>query len=379
MGPRVRYFLYPLGVYTAFIGVTHVVTQKRIEQRQVEGNSVDKFQPMKVFGRFENPFNEYRPQTLYEFLVMRVIEIWVGEHGRLHDTLEERKEHIGWEPVDIQSLEATGNGGEFMTYTWIGQSCGLVTMPRGGPKVLLDPLFGEHLVSKLGPKRILPIPLGLEELMVSKCRPDYVLVSHDHPDHLERDSVERIGDEAEWIVPTGVGNYLRKNGVNRIREMKWWERVHIDSDGKDEYEVVCLPAMHWSGRVMLDANLTLWSSFMILKNGESMFYHGGDTGYTKEVFKVIGREYGPVKFAALPIGQYCPEWHQKPRHISPEEALQVCEDMSIQSMVGVHWGTFVLSSEAYWEPGEALALAAVTRHGVTSIVPKLGETIKIEC
>lgn len=377
---RLKYILYPLGVYTAFIGVTHVITQHKIKQRENTTQGIEKFESLEVLGRFENPFKEYRPQTLYEFFIMRVIEIWVNEHGSLHEDLEDRKSHLGWQEVNLEQLSqlSENKNNDFMSYTWIGQSCGLVTMPNNGPRVLLDPLFENHLVSKFGPKRILPIPISLNDLM-ENGKPEVVIVSHDHPDHLEKESVLKIGDSCKWIVPYGVGKYLRKNGVSNIQEMKWWDKIPIESQSKDKYEIVCLPAMHWSGRIMLDANLTLWSSFLIIKNGESIFYHGGDTGYTSELFKTIGKEYGPVKFAALPIGQYCPEWHQAPRHISPMEALKICKDMKIETMAGVHWGTFVLSSEKYWEPGMKLKDISEGIDFTNAIVPKLGGCIKIKC
>lgn len=109
---------------------------------------------------------------------------------------------------------------------------------------------------------------------------------------------------------------------------------------------------------------------MILKKGRSIFYHGGDTGYVDGLFKKIGDKYGPITLAALPIGQYCPEWHQKPRHISPLESIKMMKEMKVENMVGVHWGTFTLSSEDYLEPADKLT--EINAEGAT--VPQPGFT-----
>lgn len=373
---RIKYLLYPLGIYTSYVGVTHILTQRQISSRSDETPGEDKFQHMRILGRFENPFKEYRPQTLYEFFVMRIMELYSGDHGSLHDTQQEIVSHLGgYQHVDINQMLKQYD--ESINFTWIGQSTSIVCMPKGGPKILLDPLFENHLMNKLGPKRILPTPLTIDELVQHNSSDDaidYVVVSHDHPDHLESSSVEKIGNSTKWIVPFGVGKFLSKHDVTNFIEMKWWETQSLG----DGYEIVCLPTMHWSGRYLYDANLSLWCSFLITKDGKSLFYHGGDTGYVEELFKSIGSKFGPVEFAALPIGQYCPQWHQAPRHISPQESIQICEDMQIKNMVGVHWGTFVLSSENYWEPGKLLNDLSKEVESTNAMVPILGESMKIK-
>ena len=135
---------------------------------------------------------------------------------------------------------------------------------------------------------------------------------------------------------------LARKGIYKVIEMDWWDTIditnYISDNLSDKYEIECVPSMHWSGRYVIDSNQSLWCSYVIKRNGESLVYHAGDTGYLKELFDVIGKRCGPIKLALLPIGQYCPSWHQKPRHISPEEALRICSQVQASFMKGVHWG-----------------------------------------
>lgn len=392
MGIKFKSILGALATYTAYTGYSYSLTQREIKLREIEidgkskGNDIEdirRWEIFKVGERFENPFSEYRPQTLYEFFIMRVIElfdIWKLKEakGGVPFNIEKVKQSLGW--VNFQETEeeiADGlkftelyrdkivNDG-YIGFTWFGQSCSLIE--SGDRKMVTDPLFEDWIVnSKIGPKRIVPCPTKkLSDI-------DWVFVSHDHPDHLGEDSVKMLqNDKTKWIVPVGIKSFLVNLGIreSNIREMKWWDKFQLD----DNFEVVCLPAMHWSGRLLYDSNLSLWCSFLILKNGKGLFYHGGDTGYVNKLFKQIGDIYGPIKLSALPIGQYCPEWHQKPRHISPRESVKIMQEMGIHKLVGVHWGTFVLSSEHYLEPKQLLEKEATKEGKVNNIViPKPGQ------
>lgn len=367
MGLKIRSILYALATYTTFTTYNYIETQRviaeRLEKFQKTGND-ERFNTLTINGTFENPFTEYRPQTIYEFFIMRLLELTEIKifdrssgrgKGNVPNDIHERVQETGWIETNLNKLndvfkDCLDNGK--LSYIWLGQSCGLFT--SGDKKFLLDPIFENFIVnSYIGPKRILPSPIDLDD-MKDIIKPNYILISHDHPDHLGDSTVQQLtgNNGIKWIVPIGLNKFLNNNGVpnDQIVEMKWWDRTRLD----DEFEVVCLPAMHWSGRKLYDSNTSLWCSFLILRNGKGLFYHGGDTGYAQEVFKKIGDLYGPIKLGALPIGQYCPEWHQSPRHISPSESIKIMNEMKIHKLIGVHWGTFVLSSEPYLEPGEKL-------------------------
>lgn len=391
-----------------------------ISDSELTGDEIDvsKFRSANIAGMFVNPFDEYRPQTAFEFVLVRVMEFFESIYGsrfELHDRVP------GNEDVDVEHLlklfnpdleqmrknsaifqecvklndfkrfslassswfSGSASLSQQILFTWLGQSCSLVQV--SGVNFLTDPLFSDHLINKrVGPKRLIKSAMTLEDVKyATNDKLDFVLVSHDHPDHLEMDVVKKIGNSATWVVPLGLKKKLARKGVYKVIELDWWDTVNINpyigNDLPDTYEIVCVPAMHWSGRYVFDSNKSLWCSFIIRRNGESLVYHAGDTGYSKDLFNIIGRKYGPIKLGLLPIGQYCPSWHQKPRHISPEEALQVCLDLSIKFMKGVHWGTFKLSSEPILEPKTLLTkLSANIGKSDFYKVPEFGLTYRYD-
>ncbi|CAK7895639.1 N-acyl-phosphatidylethanolamine-hydrolyzing phospholipase D, mitochondrial [[Candida] anglica] len=399
--------------------------QKLISTSNTDGVDFSKFKSATVAGTFVNPFEEYRPQTAFEFLMVRImeaIESIYGNQFELHnklpggdtrdieDVLKSHKPDLELlrhnstilqkclELNDFQNLDVTTSPSkgisaifskvaqpklrDQMLFTWIGQSCALVQL--SGINILTDPILSNHLISpSVGPKRLVPAPLSLEDInYATNNKVDFVLVSHDHPDHLELDLAKKVGNKTMWIVPLGLKKKLARKGIYNVIEMDWWDTLPLNgyigngtSNLTDKYEVTCVPAMHWSGRYVIDSNTSLWCSFIIRKNGESVLYHAGDTGYSKELFETIGKAFGPLKLSLLPIGQYCPSWHQKPRHISPAESVHIADHLNSKYVMGVHWGTFKISSEPILEPKYLLENIAKERNQSDFIqVPELGLT-----
>jgi N-acyl-phosphatidylethanolamine-hydrolysing phospholipase D len=373
-----------------------------LEHYQMAEWPANKFGSMMVAGRFVNPFTQYRPQTVFEFVYCRIAELFhVRPRGgvpsdpkviaRLLPTRQPDfdlmfrniKEHVlggRKSAMELSSLLGNKDPSEEdlpdvdnrMTLTWLGQSCAYVQVP--GFNMITDPCFGEHLVNEyIGPKRISPAPCQLEDLPPV----DVVLVSHDHPDHLELETAEKIGNNALWIVPMGVAKLLADKGITNVREMDWWDKIRLPGDETQGWEVACTPAMHWSGRKMIDSNSTLWCSFMVLRHGKPIFYHAGDTGYSPDLFRGIRQVFGgDCQVAMLPCGAYTPRWHLRPQHIDPYEALQVMRDLRAHKMVGVHWGTFVLSDEHFLEPRDRLHELAKRDHLENDVIaPEFGQTL----
>ncbi|KAI5953584.1 hypothetical protein KGF54_002956 [Candida jiufengensis] len=398
-----------ISLYTSFEVYLHLRTYYLIESRKNEyqklkitGNSNDldyrKFKSSTIAGMFVNPFEEYRPQTAFEFLLVRIMELCESIYGNafekhkklpnphnghieIEDELKSFKpdleryrnnSKILQECLKTNNFQSLFNSkGWFLKtdisihqqllFTWLGQSCTLFQI--SGINFLTDPIISNHLITpNFGPKRLTKSPLDLEDIKyATNNKLDFILVSHDHPDHLEMDLVSKIRNDSTWIVPLGLKQKFARRGIHKVIELDWWDKLDItkyittDKNFPDKYEIECVPSMHWSGRHVIDSNTSLWCSFILKRNGESLIYHAGDTGYSKELFDIIGRRSGPITLALLPIGQYCPSWHQKPRHISPEEALKICDQVSAKFMKGIHWGTFKLSGEPILEPKNLLA------------------------
>ncbi|ODQ78896.1 hypothetical protein BABINDRAFT_172151 [Babjeviella inositovora NRRL Y-12698] len=394
LGLKSKITLGMVVTYTSYIGYISLRTQWEIQQREalyhrkqstlqsahpeLDQEPSGRFLPLVIHGKFENPFKEYRAQSLFEFFLVRVMEVVElitggsddkdGHHHDsrlLHKDIAKLRATLPIYQPDMALYHHPADDGELpellkrFVFTWLGQSCSILQI--SGINFLTDPIFQDYLINPyIGPQRITPSPVQIQELPLQSLQ--YVLISHNHPDHFEDYSIAAINNQAEWIVPMGVGAHLKRKGVYKVIEMSWWDRYEIQpqqvSATKSKWEVVCLPAMHWSGRCIYDNNSTLWCSFLILKDNKPVFYHAGDTGYSESMFDEIKTKYSGVFFGMLPIGQYCPEWHQKPRHISPIESLTISECMGIQKMVGVHWGTFKLSSEHVMEPQQLLHQAA---------------------
>lgn len=349
-----------------------------------------KFSSLIVGGRFANPFTHYRAQTVFEFVFCRALELFHAKPrggvpadpeviNRLLPSYQPDYELLKYE--DREKHEDTHllpSKQDRLTLTWLGQSCAFVQM--AGLNIMTDPCLGEHLVNEyIGPKRIKPAPCGIKDLP----KIDMVLVSHDHPDHLELDLAGDIGNDALWVVPLGVRKHLERRGIYNIAEMDWWEKMRVpeneqnNSDNNNGLEIACTPAMHWSGRAMVDSNSTLWCSFVVLRHGKPVFFHAGDTGYSPDLFNGIRRVFGSgCKVAMLPCGAYTPRWHLRPQHIDPHEAMQVMSDLGARKMVGVHWGTFVLSDEHFLEPRDRLhELAKDQNRSNDVIAPEFGRTL----
>ena len=82
----------------------------------------------------------------------------------------------------------------------------------------------------------------------------------------------------------------------------------------------------------------------------------GDTAYHPE-FASVGARFGPFDFAMIPIGAYEPRWFMHVVHVDPDEAVRMYRelasahpDASSPLMLGIHWGTFRLTTEPMDEP-----------------------------
>ncbi|AMD19651.1 HCL500Cp [Eremothecium sinecaudum] len=402
--------LIPYSTYALYISF---MANRRINERAAKikhedslefNDTLIKYSQLQILGRFENPFTEYRIQTVYEFFANRIIELFQrkqavpnleGEMGSLMpvhkpdwtgDPKSLQQSHsFGYEVLSAHDATAKNSEPNMHTIysTWLGQSCNYVVYR--GIKILTDPIFSDYLLHEtLGPKRITAKPAEIEKTPI----PDIIIVSHNHPDHLDHVSMRHWGSDCArqplWIIPKGLGHFLERNKVTRYVELSWWETcqlnfTHALSEFPEKLEIVCTPAMHWSGRGILDVNRSLWASFLLRDDGKPVLFHAGDTGYVKDLYIRIKEKFGSgVKLALLPCGQYCPEWHQRPRHINPEEVIKVMKDLEAQNVLGIHWGTFTLSSEYFREPKERLEmLAELTGIRNTCYCPELGKTIAI--
>ena len=254
------------------------------------------------------------------------------------------------------------------TVTWVGHSTLLVQMDH--VTFLTDPIWSDTAspVSWVGPQRFVDPGVAMEDLPPI----DFVVVSHNHYDHLDLTTLEALAKrrpETRFFVALGNAELLRESGVANVTELDWGESRVVEG-----VRITCLPTQHWSKRGIGDDNEALWSSWGVV-GPERSFYFAGDTGYF-DGFSRIAEAFGGFDLAAVPIGAYEPQAMMKESHLNPEEAVRAALDLRARRALAIHYGTFDLSDEPLDEPPRRFR-AAAAEQGLAAAdawVLKVGET-----
>lgn len=248
---------------------------------------------------------------------------------------------------------------------WFGHSTFLLNLE--GKIILVDPVFsGSAAPFSFMAKRFQKPVLELSELPPI----DYVVISHDHYDHLDMESIKFFKDKKTlFLAPLGVGSHMIGWGIesNRISELDWWQSHKVDG-----LEFVATPAQHFSGRDGFNDNTTLWASWVI-KSEKHNIYFSGDSGYDTH-FKEIGDKYGPFDLAFIENGQYNPKWAAV--HMLPEESAKAYFDLKAKRYFPVHWGMFELSFHTWYEPIQKISEYAWDK-GINLVSPRLGQIVTV--
>lgn len=257
-----------------------------------------------------------------------------------------------------------------LSYTFINHAT--VLIQTSGLNILTDPIFSKRAspFRWIGPRRCRK-PGVLKE---SLPKIDIVLISHNHYDHMDLDSLAYLNEKFSPTFLVGLGNkiLLESYGISNIVELDWWEEYILAST-----KIYFTPARHFSSRGIFDDMKTLWGSYVI-KTMDYNIYFSGDTGYGKH-FKLISDRYGSMDLAFIPIGAYEPRWFMKDVHVNPEESVLAHIDLESKYSVGIHFGTFQLSDEGIEEPKVDL-IKALSKHSIDTklfVVPNFGETISV--
>ncbi|RIK99106.1 MAG: hypothetical protein DCC71_20575 [Proteobacteria bacterium] len=240
--------------------------------------------------------------------------------------------------------------------TWVGHAT--LAVHDEGDVFLTDPHFGERA---LIPKRLVPPGIPIESVPPHA----FAIVSHNHYDHLDAWSVEKLPASMGWYVPLGLGDWFRARGRDDVTELDWWQSAQ-----RGRFTITCLPSQHWSRRIEQGINESLWCAWLV-DSGERKYFFAGDTGYFHG-FAEFGRRFGPIDVAMLPIGAYEPRWFMGYQHMNPAESYQAFLDLRAEHMIGMHWGTFDLTDEPVDLAPKALAEAVAKAGGDASRTLVLG-------
>ena len=228
---------------------------------------------------------------------------------------------------------------------WIGHATFLLKL--GEITIITDPVFSKNAGPLFfGPKRFTEPALKLNEIP----RTDIFLLTHNHYDHQDMKTIMRFPyKESKVLVPLGLKKYFKINRFKDVNEMDWYDQIRINQN----LNITFLPSVHWSKRSLTDTNKTLWGSYLIEYKGKKILF-SCDTGVGK-IYKELGDKYGPIDLTFINIGAYnfypmASIKDSSAYHTNPEEALRLAKDLKSKKVIGMHWGTFVLSLEPILEP-----------------------------
>jgi L-ascorbate metabolism protein UlaG (beta-lactamase superfamily) len=229
--------------------------------------------------------------------------------------------------------------------TFIGHATLLIQTPEGN--ILTDPMYSQRAgpFNVMGPRRVRQPAVRFEDLPPISI----VLLSHNHYDHCDVRTLGMLAERFDPLVVTPLGNsaLVRSSGIHRVEELDWWQEAKSSA-----LPITLTPAKHFSARGPFDKNRALWGGFVLMTGG-TRIYFAGDSAYGP-FFRDIGRRLGPIDLALLPIGAYEPRWFMHVVHMNPAEAVQAHLDLGAPESVGMHFGTFQLTTEGIDDPLRAL-------------------------
>jgi L-ascorbate metabolism protein UlaG (beta-lactamase superfamily) len=238
----------------------------------------------------------------------------------------------------------------------------------GGKLIITDPQLTSPSMWNW---RYSTLPFKIEELTGI----DYILLSHDHFDHMDEESLKQLYKQnPNVVILTGLRTTpLMQEWMPGVRVMEagWYQEYQT---GKDSISFTFLPTRHWSRRGLFDQNLRLWGSFLI-KSSDIKIYFGGDSGYGSH-FEEIFNLFGEVDYAIIGIGAYKPRWFMHANHTSPLEALRAARLMKTKNLIPMHYGTFAMGDEPLGDPHRTVTREYAKRnYKFRLILPNPGEKI----
>jgi len=283
-------------------------------------------------GTFQNPEGSFKRSEKINWS----FRIFNKEKKKLDMTFP--KDHIVDKDKVISDLEKYKDNDYI---AWIGHATFLIKL--GDTTIITDPVFSKNAGPLIfGPKRYIEPALDLKDLP----KTDLFLLTHNHYDHQDMQTIRKYPfKKNKVLVPLKLGKYFTRHKFKDVDELDWYDEIKFKN-----LKITFLPAIHWSKRTFTDTNKTLWGSFLIEYNDKKILF-SCDTGYGN-IFKDIGEKYGPIDLTIINIGAYDfrPMFDKSIYHATPEEALEIAKDLKSKKVLGMHWGTFVLSLEPIMEP-----------------------------
>ncbi len=311
------------------------------------------------------------PHTLIALLVLGCATLpLAGYRGPLTDHFDGRYFH-NIQPFQEQAVEdviawqfARGRGewryvdlppaappprrlaGRSVRVTFVNHATVLIQMDS--LNILTDPVYSDRVGPEpwIGQHRYRPPGVRFEDLPPI----DVVLLSHDHYDHFDIPTLQRLVRAFHPRIVTGLGNeeLLRSAGIAGSQEIDWWQSAEVAKGVR----VRAVPTQHWSGRTLTDHCRRLWAGFVIEGRSDTVFF-AGDTGWGR-FYDLIHRRYARFRLAILPIAPFIPRWYMHRKHESPADAVHAAQLLHAATSIPIHWGTFQLGDDGQHEAVDSL-------------------------
>lgn len=290
--------------------------------------------PMDEKGRFLNLNHPFVPS-------LKDVFRWKLEASPFK---KEKKAEV-WDPIVYKDNSWLHEKNDIIV--WLGHSTFYIRLD--GINIITDPVFGDIL----SVKRWSEFPV--EPQLLSNL--DYVLLSHDHRDHLDDKSLKLLSKQntnVAYLTGLGMKKIVHEfTKSNNIEEAGWYQQYNT---GNSPVKITFIPSRHWSTRGLFDTNQRLWGGF-VMETANKRILFGGDSGYDTH-YKELAAVFGSFDYAILGIGAYEPVWFMSANHQSPAEALQGFTELNAARFIPMHYSTFDLSDEPLGQPLKDLQAAA---------------------
>ena len=309
-------------------------------------------------GKFQNPIETAMQADNLPFFKL------------MSEFLSSKGNRVPDKPIQVNPIEkaAFHHQNKAVQVCWLGHSTLLIEID--GKVILTDPVFSQRVspFQLIGTKAF---PYSENYSLESLPEIDLVLISHDHYDHLDYQTISKLQNkQVPFVTALGVGAHLEHWGISpeRITELDWWGNFQFTN----EITLTATPARHFSGRGLTNRFSTLWASWVIAGSENRLFF-GADSGYFPG-FKTIGDQYGPFDLVMLECGQYSQYWPFI--HMTPEETFQAANALKAKNLLPIHWGKYKLSIHPWTEPIDRL-LTAQNNSGIRITTPAIGQSFKL--
>jgi L-ascorbate metabolism protein UlaG (beta-lactamase superfamily) len=238
--------------------------------------------------------------------------------------------------LDGRFVSPGGVGDDDVTLWWLGQAS--IALRYRETLVLIDPYLSDSLAEKyagtLFPHtRMVPVPVDPAEI----CGLDAVLCTHGHTDHMDSGTIPALQHQSQpvFVVPRAERVLALERGVpaERLVETNAGEVVEVAG-----VRIHALPSAHEELRQDDDGNYVALG--YVLELGGVRLYHSGDCIPYHGQAELLRELH--VDVALLPVNgrdDYRRE-HGVPGNFHLDEAVQLCRDAGIPTLLCHHWGMF---------------------------------------